>query len=173
MQPITLFIKTFARLHAVEDNRTFGSPSGNGHLLGEGNLFRSAIYQWSKDGPGILLKITHPSIIASCAYAIDNYGWTWGLPSINGSMFIKSRSVHSHIFTWPFLDEFQQPLRPDMFFGVNAAIAEDAKFVHGGLNRGEETENSTGYGYTHPEAGRLLQESEESRHAVSVPRPKK
>lgn len=56
-----------------------------------------------------------------------------------------------------------------MLFRVDAATAEDAKFVHGGLDRGEETENSKGYRYTHPKTGRLLQESDESCHAFSVP----
>ena len=57
-----------------------------------------------------------------------------------------------------------------MLSRVDATTTEDAKMDHGGLRRGEETENTKRCPNSHPEAGRLLQESKESRHAVTVQR---
>jgi len=54
-----------------------------------------------------------------------------------------------------------------MFFGVDALTAEDAKFRHGGLENEEEAKNEEGCGDSNSETRRLLQGSEESRHAVT------
>lgn len=64
---------------------------------------------------------------------------------------------------------FEQPIRPCVLVRVGAATAKYAQFSHGSLAYGEKAENAERCGDPHPEAGRLLQESEESRHAVTVP----
>lgn len=55
-----------------------------------------------------------------------------------------------------------------MLLGVDSLTAEDAKFSHGGLDE-EEADNANRCGDPHPQAGRLLQESEECRHALTGP----
>jgi hypothetical protein len=55
-----------------------------------------------------------------------------------------------------------------MFVRIDTSTAEYAKMFHGGLSREEETNNDKRCGNPHLEAGRLLQESEESRHALSI-----
>lgn len=56
-----------------------------------------------------------------------------------------------------------------MLIRIDSATTENAKMGHGGSRCEEQTEDVERCGNSHPEAGRLLQESEERRHAVSVP----
>lgn len=60
-------------------------------------------------------------------------------------------------------DKFQ------MVFGPLTLFEDSVDGWHGESENGEETENAEGRRNSHSEAGRLLQESEESRHAFSVP----
>lgn len=55
-----------------------------------------------------------------------------------------------------------------MLLRIDASLTEDALSRHGGLNNEKEkTEDSERCRNSHPQTRRLLQQSEESRHAIT------
>ena len=71
------------------------------------------------------------------------------------------------MFSAPWLHDFHQPVWPDVFGATTAFLTKNAEFCHGGSGREEKAKDQEGCGNPNSEARRLLQESEESRHAFT------
>ena len=155
-------------MHTVKHHCSFGYPGGDDCLFNVGKAYGSATNHGSKYWLCLVLQIAHPSAIARLAHDL---GHDW---AIFGGVFslgmIKQTTLEWNDLFRTFFKEIDQPDGPYILLRVDGATAEDAFFCHRGLHREEETENQEGCGNPHSEAGRLLQKSEESRHAFTVQR---
>ena len=169
---VNIHIKdTFSSIHyAIKENCTFSYPYADVYLQFVSKRHRITLNHWSQNWSDFCLQLTHPSLVAVFAHVSNDDFWKRLSPSANKSSFSLAYCFKFHIFTWPLLHQPQQPLWPDMFFRVDASSTKDANFSHGVLHREEEkAEDIERCGNPHSEAGRLLQESEESSLATNVP----
>ena len=112
--------------------------------------------------------IAHPSLIAELADTFSHNFRRPSFPSVRLPMLVCADAEQCSANPRQLLDDSHQPLRPYMLSRIDSFAAKDALSRHGGLDRGKETKDQEGCGNSHPKARRLLQESEESRHAFSV-----
>lgn len=166
MKTLGLFIKDSVGRHAPQYHCAFNHPLRDNKLLRWSQAYLLTIYHLAKNGLSSLLKITHPSFIAFLADTFSNKLWRLPFPSLRLPKCVCAYGHQESFVPWELSYDSHQPLRPYMLSRIDSFTAKDTLFSHGGLDREEESENQERCGHSHPEAGRLLQESEESRHAV-------
>ena len=169
MGSLFLFIKhVFLWRHTVQDHCGLNHPYRNNALLLSRQSYFFAVYHWAQKRFGVLFQVAHPSSIAM--HFTDSFChevWSRPFPSIDMSFIIGANGPQTLCLSWQLFNDFRQPVRPDMFIRIGTTATEYAKMFHGGLDREEKTKDQEGCGNPHSEAGRLLQQSEESRHALS------
>ena len=160
--------------HTFQDHCVFYHPYDDEQLLCRVQNYVLAFHHWIKNRLNIFLKTTHPSTITSHpAYTLRDkircvFWFLW--PLDNPPVFIRLHSLKlilSIICYRHLLQKLQYPLWPYMFIRIGTTTTEYAKMCHGGLGCEEKAKDQERCGNSHPETRRLLQESEESRHAFT------
>ena len=167
MKALGLFIEESVRRHASQDHCAFNHPLGDDKLLRLSESYSLAMYHLSKNRLSSLLQVTHPSFIAALADRFRHNLWRLPFPFLRFPKCVCAYGNQKSFVPLELLDDSHQPLRPYMLSRIDSTATKDTLFHHWRLDREEETKDQEGRGNSHPEAGRLFQQSEEGRHAFS------
>ena len=167
MKAIQSVIENLSCVVGIKQHGTFCGPCPKSDLLSSVESHGLTHDQWGHDWYRLGFQLAHPFVVTLSANFLELEWCILSQPVCNRT--IMTADTHGSGLLSS-IQQFTQPARPCVFFRIDALTTEDTLFSHGGSDRGEETENSEGCRNPRSETRRLLQESEESRHAASFQR---
>ena len=166
MKPLRFFKEINMGIHTIQHHCDFNHPQGYDNLLTSCQVCFFALYHWAKNRFCRHFQIAHPSLIATLAnYFRHNFRCT-SCPCVCFSKLVSANGPQYFVAAWQWLNDSQHPLWPYVLFRIGSSATKYASFNHWELAY-EETKDQEGREHSYPEARRLLQEPEESRHALS------